>query len=1014
TDLAAWAHQDVPFDRLVETLNPERSASRHPLFQVMLTVGQTLGAGPELCELETSFVIPELRIAKFDLTFGFEEHRTGDGGPAGVDITLEYATDLYDAGTVQAAAARLVRLLSAVAEAPDVPVSGLEVLGEEERRRLGEWAGPNTPAPRLSLDQLFSGMAAATSDAVAVIHEDQRISYAELDVWSNRLARHLSARGVQPGSLVAIHLERSPVLIASLLAVLKAGAGYTLLDPQFPMERLNTILAQTSPAVVISQAYLPALEHAAPLIDLTTAATAIAATPGTAVDTCGHPEGIACIMFTSGSTGTPKGVAASHRALAATFLGPDYLHFGPEQSYLQSSPVSWDAFALEVFGPLLHGGTCVLQPGQHTDPHQIAELVERHQITTLQMSASLFNHMLDEHPGIFATLREAMTAGEAASASHTARALADHPHLHLINGYGPAESMGFTTTHTITPDTTTTIPIGGPVLGKNTYVLGPNLELLPPNTPGELYVAGHGLAHGYIGRPALTAERFTADPYGSPGSRMYRTGDLARWNQHGELEYLGRADQQIKLRGFRIEPGEIETVLSRHPSVSQAAVMVREIRPGDKRLVAYVTPFEGARTDVAELRAHASAALADYMVPAAFVSLDVLPLTVNGKLDRRALPAPDPRDQPATGRAPRTPAEEVLCTLFAEVLGLPSASVDDDFFHRGGHSLLATRLISRIRTIWSTNATISDLFRYPTPVLLTEHIAAGSGGRANPLEAVLPIRAVNRLANKGSVATTDGGDADTAGSAPLFCVHPISGISWGYAGLLRHIGEDHPIIGLQARHFTEPQRQPTSIAEMADDYLASIRALQPHGPYHLIGWSFGGMVAHAVATRLERLGEEVRLLGLLDAYPLPDGFEPRLITGGDVLHGLLGEVPTDVTVRCANGTPDVQELARLVRDRAPGLGELDGPQAAAVVEATIANLDIRLRYVPELSFSGDLLFFNAIGTPAPLTAAEAWAPYVRGRVEEVDVDCEHAEMTDPEPLRAIAEVLDRRLRPARR
>ncbi|MYR00871.1 condensation domain-containing protein, partial [Streptomyces sp. SID6139] len=266
TDLAAWAHQDVPFDRLVEALNPERSASRHPLFQVMLTVGQSLGTGPELGSLETEFVVPELRIAKFDLTFGFEEHLSEDGGSAGFDICVEYATDLYDAGTVRAAVARLVRLLGAAAEAPDLPFGRLEILGEEERGRLTAWAGPDTSAPRLSLDRLFSERAARVPDSVALVHEEQRITYAELDIWSNRLARHLTSRGVTPGSLVAIHLERSPLLIASLLAVLKAGAGYTLLDPQFPLERLNGVLAQTDPAAVISQAYLPALEHTAPLI----------------------------------------------------------------------------------------------------------------------------------------------------------------------------------------------------------------------------------------------------------------------------------------------------------------------------------------------------------------------------------------------------------------------------------------------------------------------------------------------------------------------------------------------------------------------------------------------------------------------------------------------------------------------------------------------------------------------------------------------------------------------------
>ncbi|MEU1655690.1 condensation domain-containing protein, partial [Streptomyces griseofuscus] len=305
TDLAAWAHQDMPFDRLVEVLNPERSASRHPLFQVMLTVGQSLdAAAPELGFLETSLVIPELRIAKFDLTFGFQERACGDGDPAGFDIVAEYATDLYDARTVRAVLDRLTRLLTAVAETPDTPIGELDVLAADERRQLDTWAGPRTRAPQLSLDQLFSGKAAATPDAVAVVHEEQRITYAELDIWSNRLARHLTARGVTPGSLVAIHLERSPLLIASLLAVLKAGAGYTLLDPQFPQERLNKALEQTGPSVVISQAYLPALEHAAPLIDLTADATVIAATSGAAVETSGHPEAVACIMFTSGSTGT--------------------------------------------------------------------------------------------------------------------------------------------------------------------------------------------------------------------------------------------------------------------------------------------------------------------------------------------------------------------------------------------------------------------------------------------------------------------------------------------------------------------------------------------------------------------------------------------------------------------------------------------------------------------------------------------------------------------------------------
>ncbi|WP_405710304.1 amino acid adenylation domain-containing protein [Streptomyces sp. NBC_00046] len=993
TDLAAWSHQDLPFDRLVEALNPERTTARHPLFQVMLTVGDTSDDAPRLAGLESEFAIPPVAVAKFDLTFAFAENRAADGRPDGLDILIEYTTDLYDARTIEATADRLARLLTGAVATPDLPLAELEMVSGHERAQLREWSGAQSSAPGLGLDALFTAQAARTPHEVALVHEEQRVTYQELDIWSNRLARHLTARGVTRGSIVAIHLERSPQLIATLLAALKAGAGYTLLDPQFPAGRLNTVLGQTDPAALVTQAHLTALSTPATLIDLTAEIPAISTLPGTPVETGGHPESIACVMFTSGSTGVPKGVAASHRALAATFIGPDYLDFGPGQTYLQSSPVSWDAFALEVFGPLLHGGVCVLQPGQHTDPHQIAELVERHAITTLQMSASLFNHMLDEHPAVFSRVKEAMTAGEAASPAHTAKALADHPHLHLVNGYGPAESMGFTTTHTLT-GAAPAIPIGRPIAGKHAYVLDENLRMLPPGVPGELYVAGHGLAHGYIGQPALSAERFVADPHGAPGSRMYRTGDLARWNQDGELEYFGRADQQIKLRGFRIEPGEIESALLRHPTLAQVAVLIREDRPGDKRLVAYVVPTEGSRPDLPELRRHAVAALPEYMVPAMFVPLEALPLTVNGKLDRCALPEP-PQAGTTGGREPRTPAEEVLCGLFAEALGLTSVTIDDHFFQLGGHSLLATRLIGRIRSIWDTRVTIRDLFQYPTPVLLAEHIATNTGG--DPMETLLPIRAAS---------ATDTG-------APLFCVHAISGMSWSYAGLLRHIGGRRPLIGLQAKELTSPSDRPAGIEEMADGYVAEIRSVQAHGPYHLLGWSFGGLVAHAIAARLEEQGEEVALLALLDSYPLPDGFRPPAITGREVLTALLGGRGAELDVRCADTAPDAEELAAVLRAEDAILGALEPAQAAAVVTATAGNLEMRYRYVPRRRFGGDAVFFDAARTPAATGGADAWAPHVTGRVEEHDIDCEHWDMTTAEPLREIGKVLAEELRGAR-
>ncbi|MFB7412358.1 amino acid adenylation domain-containing protein [Streptomyces sp. NPDC056202] len=723
TDLAAWAHQDVPFDRLVETLNPERSAARHPLFQVMLSVTDAAGPVPQLPGLRAESEFTALDIAKFDLTFTFHEHRAADGGPAGLGITVEYATDLYEAASVSAVTGRLVRLLEAAAGAPDVPIGDLDVLAADERAQLLDtWHGPAQSRPAASLPQLFAAQAARTPDAVAVTCGGERLTYADLDRRANRLAHRLIAEGVRPGSRVVLFLERSLEAVVAILAVVKAGAVYVPLDTRYPADRIELIVRMSGGNLFLTDRDIADLELPADAQIMTLTQAAAPDLPDTAPEVDVHPEQLAYAMFTSGSTGVPKGVAVTHRNI--TELAADTRFTGDaHRRVLLHSPLAFDATTYELWAPLLSGGTLVVAPPGLLDTAALALVLAAESITGLWLTVGLFRLVAEEDPGAFAGLGEVWTGGDVVPPEAVRRVMDACPNLTVVNAYGPTETTTFATSHEIHRpfDYDGALPIGRPIDNTRLYVLDEHLGLLPAGVQGELYIAGTGLAQGYLDRPALTAERFVADPYGPPGSRMYRTGDLVRWSRQGEIEYLGRADQQVKLRGFRIEPGEIESALVAHDSVAQAAVIVREDRPGDKRLVAYLVGHGGTAPDPDALRAHADGLLPDYMVPSAFVALDALPLTSNGKLDRRALP--EPADTPvSSGRQPRNPREEVLCGLFADVLGVPAVTIDDDFFRLGGHSLLATRLISRIRTALGAELPVPTLFENPNVAALAERL----------------------------------------------------------------------------------------------------------------------------------------------------------------------------------------------------------------------------------------------------------------------------------------------------
>ncbi len=609
------------------------------------------------------------------------------------------------------------------------------ILRAGERQMLLEgFSATAHPVPEATLPGLFEAQAARTPEAVALIFEDQELSYGELNARANRLAHHLIGLGVGPESLVGVCLERSFDMVVALLGILKAGGAYLPLDPEYPQERLAFMLRDAHAPILLTQqrglSRLP--EHEARTIDLDGDQDAIAqeSPENLAIAVC--PDHLAYVMYTSGSTGRPKGVGVPHRAIVRLLIGVDYARLDASVSLLQLSPTSFDASTFELWGALLHGGRCALFPGRVLTARELGRAIGQHGINTLWLTAALFNAVVDEAPEALSPLEQLLIGGEALSVSHVRRFLEACPRVRLINGYGPTEGTTFSYCYRIPGDfdaSRASVPIGRPIANTKAYVLDGWLEPVPVEVAGELYVAGAGLARGYLGRPGLTAERFVADPHNpEPGSRMYRTGDLARWRPDGTLEFLGRADQQVKIRGFRIEPGEIEAALLQHPAVARAAVVARDDGPDGKQLVAYLVPAPGSTPDATALRGHLAMMLPEYMVPSALVMLEALPLTPNGKLDRQNLPPP--RRQGETYRAPRTPQEQVLCDLFAEVLALPRVGIDDHFLALGGHSLLATRLVSRVRGSLGVELAIRTVFEAPTVAALAARLREAKKARA--------------------------------------------------------------------------------------------------------------------------------------------------------------------------------------------------------------------------------------------------------------------------------------------
>ena len=716
----AFAHQALPYDRLIEELRPARRRGRSPFFDTMLLfLAQEIGE-LDLPGVTSSWTHIHNGTTHYDLSLEAFVR------PQGMVVEATFRRELFTDERIDALLGHLENLLRCAVAEPDRRIGDLELMDATELERIASWNATDHPVRPTTVVELFEEQVARTPEAIAVESAAGSLTYEELDRRASGLAALLRARGAGPGEVVALALPRTPDLVVSVLAVLKSGAAYLPLDIEHPPDRIASMLADAGPLCTI---VTPETRHAAP-----EDAQVLVLGDQTPAPGLSHPvtgEDLAYVIYTSGSTGRPKGVAIPHRALTNFLLMQrEELALGVGDRLVAVTTIAFDIAALELYVPLISGATVVLASRREVrDPAALARLLK--DATIVQGTPSLLGAL---DPEALRGLR-VLVGGEALPA-----ALADtltEVAAQAVNVYGPTEATVWATSAELPSS-----GIGRPFWNTRAYVLDPRLRPVPPGVPGELYLAGEQLARGYLGRPELTAERFVADPFGPPGSRMYRTGDLARWTREGTLEYLGRTDDQVKIRGFRIEPAEVQAVLAAQPGVAQAAVIVREDRPGDKRLVGYLVPGPDG-VDPEAVREAAARRLPEYMVPSALVVLEELPRTVNGKLDRAALPAPDVQ---VSGRAPRTPREAALCELFAETLGLEEVGIDDDFFALGGHSLLATKLAGRIRAALGADLTIADVFEAPTVATLAPRLVDGARRRVREATRpeVVPASAAQR------------------------------------------------------------------------------------------------------------------------------------------------------------------------------------------------------------------------------------------------------------------------------
>ena len=1008
-NLNAYENQDLPFERLVEELNPPRSRSRHPLFQIMLALQNTPEPKLDLPEMKSELSLYSVGASKFDMTLEFRENVSESGYAEGLDGFLEYSTDLFTEETIQSMMNRLIRLLESAVLDQDKPIGLLEILDQNEKNELVQDVKVNDEQEESSLSVRFEKQAMLEPKNIALIFENEQMTYQTLNERANQLAHLLIGQGVGPEQYIVLALPRSMEMVIAMLGIIKAGAAYVPIDPNYPSERITFMIEDVKPLMAITnEEYTNKLpnNHAMPklILDAEDTQEVLSKQKDTNPIDAERTEPLqalhpAYIIYTSGSTGLPKGVVIPHQNVNRLLGSTDeWFQFNADDVWTLFHSYAFDFSVWEMWGALLYGGRLVIVSYETSrSPYEFLQLLVNEKVTVLNQTPSAFYQLMQadreqQEVGKQLQLRYVIFGGEALELNR----LEDWYKRHteeapkLINMYGITETTVHVTYMEINEPLVSLRAnsiIGQGIKDLNVYILDEYLQPVPIGVIGEMYVSGPGLARGYLGRPDLTADRFVANPFVENGFRMYRTGDLARWKEYDMLDYIGRADQQVKIRGFRIELGEIESVLSEHPSIEQVTVVSRERQSSGNQLLAYIILNSDASENGVDIRRWVAKRLPDYMIPSAFIMIDIFPLTPNGKLDYKALPDPDYSEE-VTDKGPRTPQEEILCNLFMEVLDLPYVGIDDEFFHLGGHSLLAVQLMTRIKESFGIDLSIGNLFESPTVAGLAERLETGDNTSA--LEVLLPLR--------------------TSGSlSPLFCVHPAGGLSWCYAGLMKELNKDYPIYGLQARGISDPDNHPHSLDEMAEDYVEQIQSVQPQGPYYLLGWSLGGNIMQAMSTKLQKKGEKVALVAMLDSYPnhflpiknVPDEEEALI-----ALLALGGYDPESV-----NGDAlTLEDAIELLRKDGSALASLDDKTITNLKETYVQSVQNLSEFEPEI-YQGDVLFFRSTITPEwfdPIST-NTWEPYIDGKLEVYDIHCRHKDMCQPEPLAEIGEILSKKL-----